>query len=123
MNALLAEVSNMVTEDRIERIESDVVEIKGGLKVLTKEFQDFKTAVAKEFGSLRTEVVTEFGSFRAEVAREFGLFRAEVAKEFGSVRAEIESLRTTVERTKVWMLCTGISTVLGVAAIVGFKLH
>jgi 2-epi-5-epi-valiolone synthase len=43
------------------------------------------------------------------------LFRAEVAKEFGAVRASIE-------RTKVWMLGTGISTVLSVAAIV-WKLH
>ncbi len=43
-------------------------------------------------------------------------FKTEVAKEFGS-------LRTSIERAKVWMLGTGITTVLGVAALVGLKLH
>ena len=59
----------MVTEDRIARIESDVVEIKGGLKALTREFQDFKTEVAKEFGSFKAEVAREFGSLRTTVER------------------------------------------------------
>jgi hypothetical protein len=83
MNAVIAEVSDMVVEDRIARIESVVVELKGDVKTLTTEFRDFKTEVAKEIGSLRT----------------------------------------TIERTQVWKLGTGISTVLGVAAIVGFKVH
>jgi hypothetical protein len=43
-------------------------------------------------------------------------FKTDVAKEFGAVR-------TSLERTKVWMLTTGIATVLGVAALVGFKSH
>jgi hypothetical protein len=89
MNAVLEEVSRMVVEDRIARIESDVAEVKGDLKTLSTEFRDFKT---------------------------------EVAKEFGSVRVELQSLRTSIERTKIWMLGTGISTVLGVAALV-LKLH
>jgi hypothetical protein len=43
----------------------------------------------------------------------------------GSVelRGSVESLRTSIERLKVWILGTGITTVLGVAAVVGPKLH
>jgi hypothetical protein len=63
-------------------------------------------------------VTKEFGAVRAE----FGDFKTEVAKEFGSLRAEVESVRTSLERTKVWILGTGISTVLSVAAIV-WKVH
>jgi chromosome segregation ATPase len=149
MNAAVAEVMNMVVEDRIARLESDVAEIKGDVKTLGKQFGDFKTEMAKEFSSIRTElqgsktevakefssVRTELQGFKTEVAKEFSSIKAElqgsktemtkefgsVAKEIGSVRIEMESLRTSIERNKVWMLCTGLSTVLSIAAIVGFK--
>ena len=131
MNAAVAEVMNMVVEDRLARLESDVVEMKDDVKTLGKQFGDFKTEMAKEFSSVRAELQ----GFKTEVAKEFSSIRAElqgsktemakefssVAKEIGSVRTEMESLRTSIERNKVWMLCTGISTVLGIAAIVGFK--
>jgi hypothetical protein len=94
MNAVVKEVSSMVVEDRIARLESDVAEVKGDVKVLTKEFRDFKVEVAKEFGAVRAEL-----------------------------KGSVESLRTSIERTRVWMLGTGISTVLGVAALVGWKIH
>jgi hypothetical protein len=64
-------------------------------------------------------MVTIFGDFKTEVAKEF----SSVTKEIGSVRIEMKSLRTSIERNKVWMLCTGDSTVLGIAAIVGLKFH
>lgn len=50
-------------------------------------------------------------------------FKTEVAKEFGAVRVELESVKTCMERMRVWMLGTGISTVLGIAILVGLKLH
>jgi chromosome segregation ATPase len=142
MNAAVAEVMNMVMEDRMARLESDVAELKGDVKTLGKQFGDLKTEMAKEFGAVRgelqgfkTEVTKEFSSvrgelqgFKTEVTKEFSSIRAElqgskteVAKELGSVRIEMESLRTSIERNKVWMLCTGLSTVLSIAAIVGFK--
>jgi hypothetical protein len=59
-------------------------------------------------------VAKDFGSFKSEVAKDFGSFRSEVAKEFGSVRTSIESLRTAIERAKLWMVVTGLGTILSV---------
>ena len=67
----------------------------------------FRTEVAKEVAGVNKEI--------AGVTKDAGSFRAEVAREFGAVRASIE-------RTKVWMLGTGISSILSIAAIV-WKLH
>jgi hypothetical protein len=41
-------------------------------------------------------------------------FKTEVAKESGSVRTSIESLRTAIERAKLWMVVTGAGTILSV---------
>jgi archaellum component FlaC len=81
---------------------------------VTKEFGSFRSEVTKEFGSFKSEVAKDFGSFRSEVAKDFGSFRSEVAKEFGSVRTSIESLRTAIERAKLWMVVTGLGTILSV---------
>jgi hypothetical protein len=91
MNAAVAEVMNMVVEDRIAGLESDVAEIKGDVKALGKQFGDFKTEMEKGFSSVRTELQ----GFKTEVAKEF------VAKEIGSVKTEMESLRAFIERNKV----------------------
>jgi hypothetical protein len=101
MSAIIEEEIRVVVEDRIARIESDVAELRGDVKAIGARLSQFMTEVAKEFGAVR----------------------AEAAKESGSIRAELQSLRTSIERAKVWMLCTGVSTVLGVAAVVGLKLH
>jgi hypothetical protein len=45
---------------------------------------------------------------------EFLSFKTEVAKEFGSVRTSVESLRTAIERAKLWMVVTGAGTILSV---------
>ena len=37
-----------------------------------------------------------------------------MAKEFGSVEASIESLRTAIERAKLWMVVTGAGMILSV---------
>jgi uncharacterized protein YlxW (UPF0749 family) len=94
MSAAIDEEKHMLVEDRIARIESDVAELNSDVKTLNTHLSDFRIEVAKEFGSVRAEI-----------------------------RGSVESLKTSIERTKVWMLGTGITTVLGVAAIVGLKLH
>jgi hypothetical protein len=45
---------------------------------------------------------------------EFLSHKAEVAKEFGAVRVSIEALRTAIERAKLWMVVTGVGTILSV---------
>jgi hypothetical protein len=143
MNAVIVREKTMSETDRIAKLEagvhhlqSDITDIKGTLEWLRRAFETFKIEVAqefgairaefarelgsfksevtKEFGSFRSEVTKEFGSFRSEVTKEFGSFRSEVAKEFGSVRTSIESLRTAIERAKLWMVVTGLGTILSV---------
>ena len=50
-----------------------------------------------------TEVKGDLKSLKTE----FLTFKAEVAKEFGSIR-------TLIERVKLWMLVTGVGTILSV---------
>jgi len=132
MNAVIVREKAMSEADRIAKLEagvhhlqSDITDIKGTLEWLRRAFETFKIEVAQEFGAIRAEFARELGSFRSEVAKEFGLFRSEVskesgsfksevAKEFGSVRTSIESLRTAIERAKLWMVVTGLGTILSV---------
>jgi len=51
--------------------------------------------------------VTEIKGDIKSLKTEFLTFKAEVAKEFGSVR-------TSIERTKLWMVVTGVGTILSV---------
>ena len=92
MNALIAREKALTDDSRITTLEvnqqhqqSDVIEIKGNLDRLREAFESFRIEVAKEFGALRTEMAREFGS-----------------------------LRTSIERAKLWMLVTGLGTILSV---------
>jgi hypothetical protein len=121
MNAVIVREKTMSETDRIAKLEagvhhlqSDITDIKGTLEWLRRAFETFKIEVAQEFGAIRAEFARELGSFRSEVTKEFGSFRSEVAKEFGSVRTSIESLRTAIERAKLWMVVTGLGTILSV---------
>ena len=51
--------------------------------------------------------VTEIKGDLKSVKTEFLTFKAEVAKEFGSIR-------TSIERAKLWMVVTGVGTILSV---------
>jgi hypothetical protein len=51
--------------------------------------------------------VTEIKGDLKSLKIEFLTFRAEVAKEFGSIR-------TSIERAKLWMVVTGVGTILSV---------
>jgi hypothetical protein len=83
----------------VQHLQSDVTEIKSEVKSLRNAFDSSRV---------------EFLSFRTEVAKEFLSFKTEVAKEFGSVRTSIESLRTAIERAKLWMVVTGAGMILSV---------
>jgi hypothetical protein len=125
-------------ESDVAQIRSDLTDVKADVRFLKADVQglrtekfavvraeaaEFKIEMAKELGSQRAESAKEFGSVRAEIAKEFGLvrteiadFKADVAKEFGSVRTEMrastESLKTSIESAKLWMLVTGVSALL-----------
>ena len=51
--------------------------------------------------------VTEIKGDLKSLKTEFQTFKAEVAKEFGSIR-------TSIERAKLWMVVTGVGTILSV---------
>jgi predicted RNase H-like nuclease (RuvC/YqgF family) len=51
--------------------------------------------------------VTEMKGDLKSLKTEFLTFKAEVAKEFGSIR-------TSIERAKLWMVVTGVGTILSV---------
>ncbi len=88
MNARRAEKTDMTDDSQIARLESDV-------RHLQSDVTETKSDVKSLRGALEL-LRTEFFSFKAEVAKEFG------------------SLRTSLERTKLWMVVTGVGTILSV---------
>ena len=125
MHVVVAKVNGMGLEERLVRIQSDVGEIKADVKALTALFLDLKSEMARQIGAFKIEVTKEIvgatnvaASIRGEVSQglagiseEALSFRAEMKKEFGLLRASIE-------RMNLWMLGTGITSVLSAAAIV-----
>jgi predicted nucleic acid-binding Zn-ribbon protein len=78
----------VIEESRIVNLESDVRHLQADVTEIKGEIKSLRSSI----DLLRTE---------------FLAFKTEVAKEFGSVR-------TSIERVKLWMLVTGISTILSV---------
>ena len=78
----------MAADDRIAGLESDVQHIQSDVTAIKSDVKSLWGALE----ALRTEFLS---------------FKAEVAKEFGSVRASIE-------RAKLWMVVTGVGTILSV---------
>jgi chromosome segregation ATPase len=103
-------------DDRLARVESDVVELKGQVKSLAAGLTDSRIEASKEFGAVRAEFKQECGAIRAEFKEDLGALRAEMKEGFGV-------LQTSIERSKVWMITTGVAAVLAIAGIVGFKTH
>jgi hypothetical protein len=62
---------------------------------LESDVQHLQSDVTEIKGDLKT-LKTEFLTFKAEVAKEFG------------------AIRTSIERTKLWMVVTGVGTILSV---------
>ena len=88
MNAVVATERSMAAEDRMARLESDVGELKGDVKALNARVNESIIANAKEFGSLRTEMEKGFGT-----------------------------LKTSMESAKLWMLVTGVGSVIQVTFV------
>jgi hypothetical protein len=86
MNALMKKVDNMSVEDRLASLESDV-------KYLRNDMTDVKQHIRLLDSGLQS-------------------FKTEVAKEFGAVRVSIESLKTSIEKGKLWMLVTGVGVIM-----------
>ena len=78
----------MSDDNRIVKLESDVQHLQSDVTEMKGDLKSLKT----EFLTLKTEFLT---------------FKAEVAKEFGSIR-------TSIERAKLWMVVTGVGTILSV---------
>jgi hypothetical protein len=116
VNAVMALESSMAAEDRIARLESDVCELKGDVKALGARVDESIIANAKEFGSLRTDMEKGFGSLRSEMEKGFGSLRSEMEKSVGGLRADMENgfgtLKTSMESAKLWMLVTGVGSVI-----------
>jgi hypothetical protein len=74
---------SMIAEDRIARLEADVGELKEDVKALNVRVTESIIANAREFGGLRTDMEKGFGS-----------------------------LKTSVESAKLWMLVTGVGSVI-----------
>jgi hypothetical protein len=74
---------SMIAEDRIARLEADVGELKEDVKALNVRVTESIIANAREFGGLRTDMEKGFGS-----------------------------LRTSIESAKLWMLVTGVGSVI-----------
>jgi hypothetical protein len=91
----------MDTEDRIARLESDVSELKSDVKSLNVRVSESIIANAKDFGGLRTDMEKGFGTLRTEMEKN----RADTERRFGS-------LQTAIESAKLWMLVTGVGSVI-----------
>jgi hypothetical protein len=87
MNAVVVREKS-VPEDRIGRLESDLAELKSDVKAINTRLNEFIAATARELGAVRTEM----------------------EKGFGSLKASIES-------AKLWMLVTGVGSVILVTFI------
>lgn len=117
MNARAARETIMTDDNRIAKLESDVQHLQSDVTEIRSDVKSLRGVVEllrTELLSFKAEVAKELGSFKAEVAKELGSFKAEVAKEFGAVRTSIESLRTSIERAKLWMVVIGVGTILSV---------
>jgi predicted RNase H-like nuclease (RuvC/YqgF family) len=111
MNALMKKVDNMSVEDRLASLESDVKYLRNDMTDVKQRIQSLDNGVQNvraELQSFKTEVAKEFGAVRTEAS---GL-RAEMNKEFGAVRVSIESLKTSIEKSKLWMLVTGVGVIM-----------
>ncbi len=124
MNAVAAMDDSMVIEDRISRLESDVSELKGDVKSLNARVGESITANAIEFGAVRAEMHKGFGELRGEMEKGLGTLRSDMERGFGMMRGEIEksigSLKTSIESAKLWMLVTGVGSVILVTFVTFF---
>ena len=104
MNALMKKEDPMSVEERLASLESDVKYLRKDVTDLQQHIQSLDNGIQ----NFRTEVTKEFGAVRTEAANQ----RADMNKEFGAVRVSIESLKTSIETSKLWMLVTGVGVIM-----------
>jgi len=117
-------------EDRLVKVEADVGELKADVKALQARVDDSIVASAREFGSLRALMESGFGLLRSHMEKSLGLLRSDSEKSLGLLRSDMERgfgllrsdmergfglLRAAIESAKLWMLVTGVGSVLLVA--------
>ena len=137
MNAVVAAGISMMAEDRNARLEADVGELKRDVRALDARVSESIIANAREFGGQRADMEKGFGALwteiektRADMEKGFGVLRTEIEKTradmekgFGVLRTEIEktradtegrfgSLKASIESAKLWMLVTGVGSVI-----------
>jgi len=117
VNAVVAVESSMVAEDRIARLESDVGELKGDVKALSARVSESIIANARELGSLKTEMERGFGTLRTEMERGIGSLGTEMEKNRADTEKGLGSLKTSIESAKLWMLVTGVGSVILVTSV------
>jgi chromosome segregation ATPase len=111
MNVLMKKEYTMSVEDRLASLESDVKYLRNDMTDVKQHIKSLDNGVQNvraDLQSFETEVAKEFGAVRTEAA---GL-RAEMNREFGLVRVSIESLKTSIEKAKLWMLVTGVGVIM-----------
>ncbi len=113
MSAVAAQEQRMSDDSRLAGLESEmshvnsgIAEIRHDVRSLTGELHAFRTEVAKQFGASRAQ----FDAFRVEVAEEFGGLRTEMTARF-------ESVNTTLEQTKRWVMVSCLSALVTVLTL------
>ena len=111
MNALMKkEENNMSVEERLAGLESDVKYLRQD--VLDSQ-QDIKS-VGGDVKSLDSKIQTVAADLDRKiqaVATDLQSFKTYVVEQFGSVLVAIESLKTSIEKSKIWMLVTGVGVI------------
>jgi hypothetical protein len=102
MNAQVARETAMTEDNHIIKLAADVHHLQSDMTEVKGDIKSLRSLI----DALRSELL----NFKVEVAKEFG----SVAKEFGSVAREFGLLRASIERAKLWMLVTGVGTILSV---------
>ena len=72
----------MQSNDLVIRTERNLIDVvistEGEVKLLRREFEDFKATTQNEFKNVRQEMATEFKNMRQEMQSEFKLVRQEL---------------------------------------------
>jgi archaellum component FlaC len=106
MNPRFQQQTDMSNDNQVIKLTADVQNLRADVNHLQSDVTEIKAEV-RSLWAVVEELKTQFVSFKVEVAKELGAFRTEMARELGSIR-------TSIERAKLWMIVTGLGTILSV---------
>ena len=105
----------MSEEERMARVEADIVHLQKTVEDERQEAREFRKSVEnfrQKMDDFRVETANNFGRLREDMAKGFGA----VAERFGAMNEkfgkECGDLRAEIERSRTWMVVTGASLVL-----------